>query len=72
MHKGEGVTSYVSKIQNVKNELAVVGKKPTDNKLVRQLSMVSLRSGILSSKLFLGEICYLVGIIYGVTSLRRR
>lgn len=34
MQKGEGVTPYLTRIQNARDELAVVGEKPKDNELV--------------------------------------
>lgn len=35
MRKGENITSYLTRVQSVCDELAVGGEKPKDNELVR-------------------------------------
>jgi len=35
MQKGEGVTLYLTRIQNLRDELAVIGETPLDSELVR-------------------------------------
>ena len=35
MHKGKNVTSYLTGIQGVRDELATFGENPTENEMVR-------------------------------------
>jgi len=37
MQKGKGITSYVTKLQNVRDELRAVGEKPDEKNLCKLL-----------------------------------
>lgn len=50
MLKGENVTSYLSRIQAVRYELATIGEKLSESDLVHTTHNGSPRSGVHSSK----------------------
>ena len=58
MQKGEGVTSYLTRLHNVRDELATVGEKPFDDELV-----CTTLNG------FSKECCTFVQVIYGGDTL---
>lgn len=71
MHQGESFIAYLTRVQEVHDELAVVGEEPINTKLVCEALNGFTKIGILLFRVSLDNIRCQIGNAYGVTSSRR-